>query len=171
MLKYKTMDNTSAIRVFEALSSAVRLDVFRLLVKNEPTGLVAGEIAQTLGIQPTNLSFHLKALTHAGLLRASQEGRYLRYHAQVLLAHELVDYLTAECCHGNPAACGAPAGRTSKSPSSAARTRLPVTPTPHPAASVKRKTAATVRTPHRDPASTPRTSTRRAPARRGATRD
>lgn len=103
------MDNSTAIRVFEALSSAVRLEVFRLLVKHEPSGLVAGEIAQALGIQPTNLSFHLKALSHAGLLRASQEGRFLRYHAQVTVAHELVDYLTAECCQGNPAACTAQA--------------------------------------------------------------
>ena len=65
------MDKTTATTVFESLASGVRLDVFRLLVKQGPEGLVAGEIAAALGVPATNLSFHLKALTQAGLLTAS----------------------------------------------------------------------------------------------------
>ena len=54
------MKTGQASSIFEALSSEVRLDLFRLLVKAAPNGLVAGEIAKTLQVPGTNLSFHLK---------------------------------------------------------------------------------------------------------------
>ncbi len=94
-----------AITVFESLSSGVRLDVFRLLVKTGPEGMVAGEIATTLEIPPTNLSFHLKALTQAKLVTVEQEGRFQRYRANLLLMLDLIAYLTEECCGGNPQQC------------------------------------------------------------------
>ena len=99
------MEKILATTLFESLASGVRLDIFRLLVKNAPDGLVAGEIATLLALPPTNLSFHLKALTQAGLLSVIQEGRYQRYRANLSLMQELIAYLTAECCTGNPAQC------------------------------------------------------------------
>ena len=99
------MEKQLATTLFESLASGVRLDIFRLLVKNAPDGLVAGEIATLLALPPTNLSFHLKALTQAGLLSVIQEGRYQRYRANLSLMQELIAYLTAECCTGNPAQC------------------------------------------------------------------
>lgn len=99
------MDKLSAINVFESLSSGVRLDIYRLLVKVGPEGLVAGEIASTLAVPPTNLSFHLKALTHAQLLSVVQEGRFQRYRANLTLMQALIAYLTAECCAGHPEQC------------------------------------------------------------------
>ena len=99
------MEKTTATTVFESLASGVRLDVFRLLVRQGPEGLVAGEIAAELELPPTNLSFHLKALTQAGLLTVVQEGRYQRYRANIALMTELIAYLTAECCAGNPSLC------------------------------------------------------------------
>ena len=99
------MDKQTATAIFESLASAVRLDVFRLLVKNAPNGLVAGEISGELALPPTNLSFHLKALTHAGLLSVTQEGRYLRYRANLAVMQALVVYLTAECCSSQPEQC------------------------------------------------------------------
>ncbi len=99
------MEKQLATTLFESLASGVRLDIFRLLVKNAPDGLVAGEIATLLALPPTNLSFHLKALTQAGLLGVIQEGRYQRYRANLPLMQELIAYLTAECCTGNPAQC------------------------------------------------------------------
>ena len=86
-------------------SSAARLDIFRLLVKHAPDGLVAGEIANLLGIPPTNLSFHLKALLHSGLADMEKEGRFWRYRANIPLMLETIAYLTAECCSGNPDQC------------------------------------------------------------------
>ncbi|QCS62712.1 MULTISPECIES: ArsR/SmtB family transcription factor [Achromobacter] len=94
------MNKDSAVTIFESLASGVRLDIFRLLVRAAPHGCVAGQIAIELGIPPTNLSFHLKALTQAQLLTVEQEGRFMRYRANIELMDELVNYLTAECCSG-----------------------------------------------------------------------
>jgi DNA-binding transcriptional ArsR family regulator len=99
------MENTIATSIFESLSSGIRLDVFRLLVKKGIEGLVAGEIATTLNVPPTNLSFHLKALTHNNLLSVEQEGRFQRYRANIPLMLDLIAYLTEECCDGHPEHC------------------------------------------------------------------
>lgn len=99
------MKRDSATSIFESLSSGTRLDVFRLLVKRGPEGMVAGEIASTLEVPPTNLSFHLKALTQAQLVSVEQEGRFLRYRANIPLMLDLIAYLTEECCAGHPEQC------------------------------------------------------------------
>jgi ArsR family transcriptional regulator len=100
------MERAGATAIFESLASGIRLDVFRLLVKQGSQGMVAGEIAATLALPPTNLSFHLKALTHAGLVTVTPEGRFQRYRANLPLMLELVAYLTEECCGGHPELCG-----------------------------------------------------------------
>ncbi|WP_297461525.1 helix-turn-helix domain-containing protein [Ferrovum sp.] len=99
------MEKKTATAVFESLSSGLRLDVYRLLVKKGMEGMVAGEIASTLHVPPTNLSFHLKALTQAGLLSVAQEGRFQRYQANIPLMLDLIAYLTDECCAGHPEQC------------------------------------------------------------------
>ena len=99
------MESRKASSIFEALSSDVRLDVFRLLVKNAPDGLVAGDISRLLDIPATNLSFHLKALVQSGLVTVEREGRYMRYKASIPLMLDIIAYLTSECCSGNPECC------------------------------------------------------------------
>jgi len=94
-----------AVTVFETLSSGVRLDAYRLLVRKGVDGMVAGEIAAKLNVPPTNLSFHLKAMTQAGLVTAEQQGRFQRYRANLPLMRELIGYLTDECCAGHPEQC------------------------------------------------------------------
>ena len=42
------MELDTAIAAFSALTQPTRLDVFRILVRQEPEGLVAGEIARLL---------------------------------------------------------------------------------------------------------------------------
>jgi DNA-binding transcriptional ArsR family regulator len=100
------MEKITATTIFESLSSGLRLDVYRLLVKKGPEGMVAGEIGSALDVPPTNLSFHLKTLTHTGLLAVEQEGRFQRFRANLPLMMELIAYLTEECCSGNPRQCG-----------------------------------------------------------------
>lgn len=102
------MEKNVATTIFESLASGVRLDVFRLLVRQGMQGMVAGEIATTLQIAPTNLSFHLKALTQAGLIQVTPEGRFQRYRANLVLMQALIAYLTEECCLGHPEQCLAP---------------------------------------------------------------
>ncbi|SJM90845.1 ArsR/SmtB family transcription factor [Crenothrix polyspora] len=99
------MEKIIATSIFESLSSGIRLDVFRLLVKKGKQGMVAGEIATTLNVPPTNLSFHLKALTQTSLLTVAQEGRFQRYRANIPLMLDVIAYLTEECCGGHPEQC------------------------------------------------------------------
>ncbi|MBZ2170557.1 ArsR family transcriptional regulator [Desulfovibrio sp. DS-1] len=99
------METKHAVTLFEALSSGTRLELFRLLVRHAPEGLVAGDIARLLGISASNLSFHLKALVHAGLITMEKEGKFLRYRAEIPLMLNLIAYLTSECCSGNPEQC------------------------------------------------------------------
>ena len=99
------MQKNTATAIFESLSSGLRLDVYRLLVRKGMEGMVAGEIAATLGVPPNNLSFHLKSLTQAGMLSVEQEGRFQRYHANIPLMLDLIAYLTEECCSGHPEQC------------------------------------------------------------------
>ena len=117
------MERDTATAVFESLSSGHRLDIFRLLVRHAPDGLVAGAVGSELGLPPTKLSFHLKALTQAGLLSVTSEGRFQRYRANLALMRELIDYLTAECCQHNPAACGELAAAQACCPEPAAPVR------------------------------------------------
>ena len=69
----KAIRKNVAVTVFETLSSGVRLDVYRLLVRKGMDGIVAGEIATALDVPPTNLSFHLKAMTQAGRVTVEQQ--------------------------------------------------------------------------------------------------
>ena len=99
------METNSAAKLFEALSSDTRLEIFRLLVKHAPDGLVAGEIANALNMPATNLSFHLKSILHSGLISVEKEGRYLRYKANIDLMLQVVAFLTEECCTANSNQC------------------------------------------------------------------
>ncbi len=99
------MNKNSATAIFDSLSSGIRLDVYRMLVRQGPQGLVAGQIASALDLPPANVSFHLKAMTQAGLVSVEQEGRFQRYRANLPLMADLVAYLTAECCAGHPEQC------------------------------------------------------------------
>lgn len=99
------MDKTAAIRMFESLASGIRLDVYRLLVRQGEEGMVAGAIAAALDLPATTLSFHLKAMTHAGMVTVAQEGRYLRYRANLPQMLDMIDFLTEECCAGQPGKC------------------------------------------------------------------
>ena len=104
------METKTATTIFESLSSGWRLEAFRLLVRKGPEGMVAGDIAAALDLAPSSLSFHLKALTHAGMVSVEQEGRFLRYRANLPLMAELISYLTEECCAGVPGQCPEVAG-------------------------------------------------------------
>ncbi|MDD5004113.1 MAG: ArsR/SmtB family transcription factor [Acidithiobacillus sp.] len=93
-------DPAQVVARLEALASPVRLEIFRLLVEQEPTGLVSGDIAEHLGQPHNGISFHLKNLQHAGLVTVQREGRYQRYRAAMPVVRALVAYLTENCCHG-----------------------------------------------------------------------
>lgn len=92
------MKQSEVIRALAALAQDSRLAVYRLLVKRGPEGYAAGEISEQLRIPGPGLSFHLKALVHAGLVTARKEGRFIYYSARFERMTELVGYLTENCC-------------------------------------------------------------------------
>lgn len=101
------MEKSHALDAMAALSSGVRLDVYRLLVPRGRAGMVSGEIAAALELPLTNTSFHLKTLVQAGLASVEQEGRYQRYRANIPRMLEVIAYLTRNCCADEPGACQA----------------------------------------------------------------
>ncbi len=100
----------SALRALSALAKDSRLAVFRLLVESLPDGLPAGEVAARLELAPATLSFHLSRLERAGLLTSHRRGRWIIYAADFARMQSLMDFLTENCCGGDPAACAAPPG-------------------------------------------------------------
>ena len=102
------MDTKATLTALAALAQESRLAVFRLLVQAAPGGLAASRIAEHLDIPPSSLSFHLKELSHAGLLSSRQDGRFVIYAANVATMNGLIDFLTENCCAGVP--CGASPG-------------------------------------------------------------
>ncbi|HVG05498.1 MAG TPA: metalloregulator ArsR/SmtB family transcription factor [Burkholderiaceae bacterium] len=110
----KTID---AVRALSALSQETRLQVFRRLVQQGSAGLAAGEIAEQVGVSPATLSFHLKELSHAKLVSARQDGRFVFYAANFAEMNRLLRYLTDNCCAADggscvPIACTAPASKS-----------------------------------------------------------
>jgi DNA-binding transcriptional ArsR family regulator len=95
-----SMDTKAAVRSLAALAQESRLDVFRLLVQVGPEGLAAGEIADRLGIPASTLSFHIKALSHAGLAESRQQGRFVYYSAHFSAMNALIAFLGENCCNG-----------------------------------------------------------------------
>lgn len=91
---------TDAIRALTALAQVQRLRTFRALVVAGSDGLTPSAIAALLDIAPSALSFHLKELSHSGLLSAEQRGRNLIYRANFAQMTSLLAYLTEHCCAG-----------------------------------------------------------------------
>lgn len=99
------MENTAlleaqTLRALAALAQVQRLRAFRALVVAGPQGLTPSVIAEQLGVSPSALSFHLKELANADLVRAEPQGRYLIYRAQFDRMNALLGYLTEHCCAG-----------------------------------------------------------------------
>lgn len=105
------MNRSRAVKSLAALAQETRLEAFRLLVQAGPDGLAAGDLAARLDISPPALSFHLRGLANAGLVRSRQDGRFIYYSADYDAMQSLVGFLTENCCGG--AAC-APARTTGR---------------------------------------------------------
>ena len=129
------MEMNAAVTALAALAQDTRLAIYRLLVESGPGGIPAGRIASGLGVAAPTLSFHLKELAHAGLVRGESRGRFVVYRADFDAMNQLLAYLTANCCRGGEctfddgAAACTPAsptpGRAVRPSATAARRRRP----------------------------------------------
>jgi ArsR family transcriptional regulator len=99
------MDIELAVEELAALAQESRLSIFRLLVQAGKDGVAAGVLGEKLGIPPATLSFHLKTLAHAKLIKSHAEGRYVIYSANFAEMNNLIAYLTEHCCAGDAAKC------------------------------------------------------------------
>jgi ArsR family transcriptional regulator, arsenate/arsenite/antimonite-responsive transcriptional repressor len=99
------MDNEAAILALSALAQTTRLDCFRLLVRREPDGLPAGEIARQLAVPQNTLSTHLTILARAGLVQSERQSRSIIYRASLDGLRELTLFLASECCGSKPELC------------------------------------------------------------------
>jgi ArsR family transcriptional regulator, arsenate/arsenite/antimonite-responsive transcriptional repressor len=96
------MKESDAIRALGALAQETRLRLFRLLVVAGPQGCTPSQMSQELTVPPTALSFHLKELSHAGLVTSERNGRHIIYRAHINCMNDLLGYLTTNCCQGQP---------------------------------------------------------------------
>ena len=99
------MDSLSTVVALSALAQTTRLEAFRELVRSEPHGLPAGEIARRLNVPQNTMSAHLAVLNRAGLIAAERQSRSIIYRAELAAVRNLVLYLLRDCCAGKPELC------------------------------------------------------------------
>jgi DNA-binding transcriptional ArsR family regulator len=94
------MNAKETVQALGALAHDHRLAIYRLLVVKGPEGLSAGAIAERIGMVPSSQTFHVQSLQRAGLITQRRVSRQLFYAADFGTMHELVEYLTENCCGG-----------------------------------------------------------------------
>ena len=92
------MEEKIAIVSLAALAQPMRLRIFRALVGAGPQGMTPGALSSMLDVPASTLSFHLKELTHSGLVTQERESRNLIYRPAIEQMNDLLAYLTAHCC-------------------------------------------------------------------------
>ena len=99
------MDQIEAIAALAALGQPTRLETFRLLVRKEPGGVPAGELARFMTVPQNTMSAHLSVLSRAGLVRGERHSRSIIYRADLDRFRDLVAFLLQDCCDGRPEIC------------------------------------------------------------------
>lgn len=99
------MDIENAVLALAAFAQPTRLEVFRLLVKHEPEGLAAGDIARALAVPQNTMSSHLAVLSRAGLISARRLSRSIIYRAELSQFRAVMVFMLKDCCDGRPEIC------------------------------------------------------------------
>jgi ArsR family transcriptional regulator, arsenate/arsenite/antimonite-responsive transcriptional repressor len=100
------MESEETVLALAALAQPTRLDVFRLLVRHEPEGRAAGEIAKSLAVPQNTMSSHLAVLSRAGLISAKRVSRSIIYRAELTHLRAVMLFMLRDCCDGRPEICG-----------------------------------------------------------------
>jgi ArsR family transcriptional regulator, arsenate/arsenite/antimonite-responsive transcriptional repressor len=99
------MESTVAVAALAALAQESRLKVFRLLVRQGPAGMAAGDIARALSVPNNTMSSHLAILSRARLVAARKQGRSVIYAVDLEGTRNLLSFLLEDCCRGKPQLC------------------------------------------------------------------
>ncbi|QVQ28251.1 ArsR/SmtB family transcription factor [Achromobacter arsenitoxydans] len=94
-----------AVSTFTALSHSTRLGIFRMLIRQEPRGMDAGEIAMVVGGPRSTVSQHLAGLAKAGLIVGNRTGDCVRYRARLGGIYGLLEFILEDCCATEPCGC------------------------------------------------------------------
>jgi ArsR family transcriptional regulator, arsenate/arsenite/antimonite-responsive transcriptional repressor len=105
-MQTSAVPSSSIISGFHALSEPLRVQVLELLRDQE---LCVCDLCEVLGVTQSKLSFHLKTLKEAKLVRSRQEGRWMYYSLDlpqfVVLEQYLAEFrrfspimATRRCC-------------------------------------------------------------------------
>ncbi|MBE7384601.1 MAG: winged helix-turn-helix transcriptional regulator [Leptolyngbya sp. SIO1E4] len=88
----KVLENisTDIVSTLKALSEPLRIDVIELLREQE---MCVCDLCDRLDVTQSKLSFHLKTLRTAGIVRSRQEGRWIYYRLNLSKLVELEEYL------------------------------------------------------------------------------
>jgi ArsR family transcriptional regulator, arsenate/arsenite/antimonite-responsive transcriptional repressor len=73
------MGDAQAAAMLAALGHGLRLRLWRLLAPRGHAGLPAGDIATSMNVLPSSLSFHLRMMTQAGVLTQRRSSRRIIY--------------------------------------------------------------------------------------------
>lgn len=90
MTQTPTTASNKIVLGFHALSEPLRVKTIELLREKE---LCVCDLCDRLGVTQSKLSFHLKALKEAGLIRGRQEGRWIYYSLDLTQFVALEQYL------------------------------------------------------------------------------
>lgn len=99
------MEASDAIEVFSALAQPTRLEAFRLILRHEPDGLPAGEVARLLDVPQNTMSTHLAVLARSGLISAERRSRSIIYRTEIDRVRQIASFLVNDCCGGRPELC------------------------------------------------------------------
>lgn len=116
------MDTEAAVTKLGALAHRHRLNTFRRLIEAGTEGVSAGDLAAELGLTGPNMSFHLRLLEKAELIRSSRDHRNVFYAVDVAGIRDLIGFLTDDCCGGRPELCGMQAAAVEQQPDTCRRT-------------------------------------------------
>lgn len=100
------MESADAVAVLAALGQITRLEVFKLLVREEPNGVASSDIAAKLDVPRNTMSSHLRILESAGLVRSERSSRQIFYRAELPQLAQLTSFLLEGCCGNRPELCG-----------------------------------------------------------------
>jgi DNA-binding transcriptional ArsR family regulator len=99
------METPDAIEVFSALAQPTRMEAFRLIMRHEPDGLPAGEVARLLDVPQNTMSTHLAVLARSGLISAERRSRSIIYRTEIDRVRQIASFLVNDCCGGRPDLC------------------------------------------------------------------
>jgi len=100
-----TQTLNTTVKMLSALAQETRLALFRLLVRQGPDGINAGDIARQLGVPNSTLSYHLAELEQAGLITSLKKQRQIIYTAHIENLDRFLSFLVEDCCKVSGDSC------------------------------------------------------------------